>query len=149
MKGRTDEHMVAVFRDIYDYLRKSFLTPALHVMDKEFSMAIKNFIKKEKVDIQLVESHNHRVNAAGPTVKAAKCHTIAGLATVDIAYPLRLWCKFVPQIQDTLNMVRSSRRDSTIFADEDMEGLFDWNRTPIAPLGSKSVIYAEPGERPW
>ena len=28
------------------------------------------------------------------------------------------------------------------------EGLFDWNRTPIAPLGSKSVIYAEPDKKP-
>ena len=51
---------------------------------------IKNFIKKEKVDIQLVEPHNHRVNAAEPAVKATKYLMIAGLATVDITCPLRL-----------------------------------------------------------
>ena len=64
--------MVAVFQDIYDYLPEQNLTPNLHVMDNECSKAIKNFIKKEKVDIQLVEPHNHRVNAAEPAVKAAK-----------------------------------------------------------------------------
>ena len=105
MKGRTDKDMVKVFQDIYRYLRDQNLTPALHVMDNEYSKAIKNFTEKENVDIQLVKPHNHRVNAAEPAVKAEKYHTIAGLATVDITCPLRLWCKFVPQIQDTMNMV--------------------------------------------
>ena len=109
MKGRTDKDMVEVFQDIYGYLREQNLTPALHVMDNECSKAIKNFIKKENVNIQLVKPHNHRVNAAEPAVKSAKYHTIVGLATVDITCPLRLWCKFVPQIQDTMNMVRTSR----------------------------------------
>ena len=88
------------------------------------------------------------MNAAEPAVKAAKYHTIAALATVDITCPLRLWCKFVPQIQDTLNMMRTSRRNSNISAYKDMKGPFNWNRTPLAPLGSKSVVYAEPDERP-
>ena len=83
------------------------MTPNLHVMDSECSKAIKNFIKKEKVDIQLVEPHNHRVNAAESAVKAAKHHTISSLATVNITCPLRLWCKFIPQIQDVLNMMRT------------------------------------------
>ena len=116
MKGHTDDHMVAVFQDICDYLHKQNLTPALHVMDNECSKAIKNFIKKENANIQLVEPHNHRLNAADPAVKAVKYHTIAGLATVDITCPLRLWCKFVPQIQETMNMVRTSRRNSNISA---------------------------------
>ena len=42
MKGCTDKNMVAVFQDIYDYLREQNLTPNLHVMDNEYSKAIKN-----------------------------------------------------------------------------------------------------------
>ena len=148
MKGQIDKDMVEAFQDIYGYLREQNLTPALHVMDNKCSKAIKTFIQKEKVNIQLVEPHNHRVNAAEPAVKAAKYHTIAGLATVNITCPLRLWCKFVPQIQDTMNMVRTSRRNSSISAYEDMEGAFDWNRTPLAPLGSKAVVIVEADERP-
>ena len=43
----------------------------------------------------------------------------------------------------------TSRRNSNIFAYKYMEGPFDWNRTLIAPLGNKSVIYTymEPGKR--
>ena len=66
------------------------MTPALDVMDNECSKVIKKIIKKENVDIQMVEPHNHRVNAAEPAANAAKYHTIAGLATVDINCPLRL-----------------------------------------------------------
>ena len=88
------------------------------------------------------------MNAAEPAVKAVKYHTIAGLATVDITCLLRLWCKFVPQIQDTMNMVRTSRRNSSISAYKDMEGPFDWNRTPIAPLRIKAVVIVEADERP-
>ena len=125
MKGRKDEHMVAVFEDIYAYLRDTNLTPNLHLMDNECSKAIKKFIQKEKVNIQLVEPHYHRVNAAKPAVNAAKYHTIAALATVDITCPLILWCEFVSQIQDTLNMMCTSRSDSTISAYEDMQGPCD------------------------
>ena len=63
MKGRTDKDMVEVFQDIYGYLRERDLTPALHVMDNKCSKAIKTFIQKEKVDIQLVEPPNHRVSS--------------------------------------------------------------------------------------
>ena len=45
-------------------------------------------------------------------------------------------------------MMRTSRRNSTISAYEAMEGPFDWNWTPITPLGGKSVIYTEPDKRP-
>ena len=117
-------------------------------MDNECLKAIKKFIQKEEVDIQLVKPHNYRVNAAEPAVKAVKYLTVLSLKTVDPTCPLRLWCDFVPQVQNTLNMLRTSRRNINISAYEDMEGVFNWNKTPLAPLGSKSVVYAEPSKRP-
>ena len=147
MKSRASEHMVEVFKNVYNYLRERNPSPNLHVLDNKCSHRIVSFIKKEKADIQLVEPYNHRVNAAKPTAKAEKYHTIAGLATVYITCPLRLWCEFVPQLQDTLNMMRTSRRNSNISAYEDMEGVFDWNKTPLAPLGCKAVVYSDPSER--
>ncbi len=47
------------------------------------SRAVQAYIEKEDMRIQLVEPHNHRVNAAKTAVKAAKYHIIAGLQTVD------------------------------------------------------------------
>ena len=125
IKGQKYEHMVELFEDIYGYLRRRTLSPNLHVMDNECLRAIQNFINMENVDIHLVEPHNHQVNASEPAVKAVKYHMIAGLATIDPTCPLRLWCEFVPQIQDTMNMLRTSRRNSNISAYKDTEGPFD------------------------
>ena len=89
--------MVEVFKNVYEYLRKKNVSPNLHVLDNECSCAIQSFIKREKADIQLVEPHNHCVNAAKPVVKAVKYHIIAALPIVDSIYLLRLWVGFIPK----------------------------------------------------
>lgn len=64
--------------------------PALHVLDNECSRAVTNYITKEHTDIQLVEPHNHRVNAADPAVKCVKYHMLASFATLDPNCPIQL-----------------------------------------------------------
>ena len=109
-------------------------------MDNECSRVIQEFIKKEKVNIQLVEPHNHRVNAAKPALKAVKYHTILALATIGPICPLQLWDEMVSQIQDKMNMLRNSRRNIKISAYKDTEGVFDWNRSPLVLIGFKAVV---------
>ena len=147
MKNRSDESMVAVFKDIYEYLQLRNLAPKLHVLDNECSKAIKKYIISQNTNIQLVEPHNHRVNAAETAVKTAKYHFISGLATIDVNAPLQLWDQWLAQSQDTLNMMRTSRQNSSISAYEEMEGKFDFNRTPMAPFGTKGLAYLDPDER--
>jgi hypothetical protein len=43
-------------------------------------------------------------------------------------------------VQDTLNLMRASRVDPTKSAYEILNGPYDWNRYPLAPLGCKAVI---------
>ena len=139
MKTRADDCMVAAFRDIYSYLETRNLKPRLHVLDNECSHAVKTYLQKENVDIQIVEPHNHRVNAAEPAVKAIKYHMIAGLATVDPDCPMQIWDKMLQQMQDALNMLRTSRRDKTKSAFHELEGNFDFDKTPMSVLGSKAL----------
>ena len=94
-----------------------------------------------------MEAHNHRANAAEPAVKTAKYHLISHLATLDPNCPIQLWSKMLPQIEDTLNMLRTSRRDNKITAYEELHGPFDWNRTPLAPLGTKGMVFVPPTNR--
>ena len=98
MKNRSDESMVKAFTDIYAHLKTKNLQPKLHVFNKECSKAVQTFIKSNGTDIQIVEPHNHSVNAAEPAIKAIGYHVIAGLATVDINCPLQLWDLFLAQI---------------------------------------------------
>ena len=90
MKSRKDEDMVQTFQTVYDELEAKCHRPALHVLDNECSRAVKNYITSQQTNIQLVEPHNHRVNATEPAVKCVKYHTIASFATLDPDCPIQL-----------------------------------------------------------
>merc|ERR1711906_89597 len=55
--------------------------------------------------------------------------------------PVQLWGKMLKQVQDTLNMFRTSRNNTTKTAYQELEGNFDWNATPMAPLGIKGSVF--------
>ena len=97
--------------------------------------------QKENINIQLAEPYNHRVNAAKPGVKTAKYHIIADLGTVDVNCPLQFWCKFLLQMQNALNMMRTSRRNPKNSAFEELNGVFDYNKTPMSILGTRTLAY--------
>ena len=44
----------------------------------------------------------------------------------------------------TLNMLRTSRLNQTKTAYEELEGAFDFNKTPLAPLGTKALLFDNP-----
>ncbi|KAL7527446.1 hypothetical protein ACHAXR_001968, partial [Thalassiosira sp. AJA248-18] len=147
MPSRDDTAMIDAFNDIINHLDDQGYKPNLNVMDNECSKAVEKFIKKQNITIQLVAPHNHRVNAAERAIRTFKEHFIAALATIDKKCPLQLWDQFLPQVQDTLNMLRRCRRDSTISAYEALYGIFDFNKTPLAPIGTKALIYEGPDTR--
>ncbi len=141
MKSRSDACMVAAYKEVYEYLESVGQKPTLNVTDNEASKAVQNYIQSKNVDWQLVEPDNHRVNAAERAIQTFKNHFLAGLATVDKAFPLQLWCYLLFQAEMTLNMLRTSRVDPTKSAYEVLEGKFDYNKTPLAPPGTKALIY--------
>ena len=53
----------------------------------------------------------------------------------------------IPQIQDTLNMLRTPIYNNKFTAYKAMKGAFDRNRMPMAPLDNKSVMYIIPDMR--
>jgi hypothetical protein len=97
--------------------------------------------------IQLVPPHNHRVNAAERAIGTFNEHFVAALATVDMLCPLQLWDKFLPQVELTLNLLWFSRRNPNISANHKLYGPFGFNKTPLALLGTKALIYDDPATR--
>jgi hypothetical protein len=51
----------------------------------------------------------HRRNAAERTIRKFKSHFIAGLATTDKKFPMKLWVHLLEQAQLTLNLLRQSQ----------------------------------------
>ena len=72
---------------------------------------------------------------------------IAALATLDINCPIQLWDRFLPQVQDTLNLLRTSRDNAAISAYEALEGPMNFNKTPISILGMRALAYLNPDDR--
>ena len=111
------------------------------------SQSLKQFMTSEGIDYQLVPPGVHRRNAAERAIRTFKNHFIAGLCSTDKNFPLHLWDQLVPQAELTLNMLRGSRLNPKVSALTQLNGHFDFNRTPIAPPGIRVLAHVKPAKR--
>jgi hypothetical protein len=81
MASRTDASFIAAFTEVFAILHAWNYQPALNIMDNECSKGVEKHIRANKMTIQLVPPHNHRVNAAEQAIGTFKEHFIAALAT--------------------------------------------------------------------
>jgi hypothetical protein len=146
MPSKNDEAMIAAFKDILATLNTRGYTPRLNVMDNECSKAVEAH-RRNNMDIHLFPPHNHQVNAAECAITTFKEHFISALATVDKDCPLQLWDNFLPQVELTLNLLRVSQRDPKNSANKEINKKIDYNKTPLAPLGTKGLVYDDPAVR--
>ena len=72
---------------------------------------------------------------------------MAGLASVHPDYPMAEWDRLIPQCNITLNLLRASRAHPQLSAYASLFGQFDFNRTPLAPPGTKIVFHSKPSQR--
>jgi hypothetical protein len=141
MPNRTNSSFIVAFTEVFHILQAWQYQPVLNVMDNECSKAVEKHIKKDKMKIQLVPPHNHRVNAAERAIGTFKEHFVAALATIDMLCPIQLWDIFLPQVKLTLNLLQLSRRNPNISTNHELYSPFDFSKTPLTPLGTKALIY--------
>ena len=67
-----------------------------------------------------------------------KDHFMSILCTTD---PIYLWDELLPQAQIMLNLMRRSNLHPQLSAYAHMYGNFNYDATPMAPAGTKAVIY--------
>ena len=89
----------------------------------------------------------HRRNNAEVAVSIFKDHHIASLCSVDLNFPIHLWCKLVNRSKITLNLLRTSRINPQLSAYAQLYGDFDYNKTPLAPTGIKVLAHLRPENR--
>ena len=77
-------------------------------MDNQATKYIKQFLTKKECNLQVVQPHNHHINAADRAIQTFKDAFIAALATTDNEFLLQLWDKLALQVQDTLNLRKTS-----------------------------------------
>ena len=119
----------------------------LHTLDNEASAILRNYLRSEDMEYQLVSPHIHQRNASERAIRTFKNHFIAGLASTYPNFPLSNWCRLLPQAELTLNLLRASCLNPKLSAYAQLEGTFDFTRTPLAPPGTRVIIHEEPTNR--
>jgi hypothetical protein len=147
IKSRSGAAILAGYQAIHSKLYAAGLRPRLQRLDNECSEPLKEFLNKETIDFQLAPPGIHRRNAAERAIRTFKNHFIAGLCSVDKDFPLHLWDRLVPQALLTLNLLRGSRVNPKLSAWAQLNGQFDFNRTPIAPPGIRVLVHEKPNNR--
>jgi hypothetical protein len=94
---------------------------------------------------QLVPIHYHRRNADERAIMTFKEHFVAG--SVDPYFPMHFWYRLLPQLEMTLNLLRTSRLHPQLSETAHFHGLIDYNKTAFAPPGCKIIAHENPPQR--
>ena len=117
------------------------MQPNTYIIDNEASLELKESMKKEYITFQLVSPHNHRANFAERAVQTYKSRLKETLATADQDFPLAQWDSLIEQVNLTLNLLRSARSNPKLSACAYLFGNFNVQATPLAPTGTRVVVY--------
>ena len=108
---------------------------------------LKDRMNERQVDCHLVLPVIHIRNAAEHTIRTFKKHFKSGLVTTNESFPTHIRCRLLPQECTTLNIIRNSRINPKMSAEAQLNVSFYYNRTPLAPTGTKAIIRENPGSR--
>jgi hypothetical protein len=147
LKNKTAAEMKRGWISIHARLMRGGNQPKMCILDNEASADLKKGLKKCGLDYQLVPPHVHRRNAAERAMRTFKSHLLAFLATCDPDFPVAEWDRLLFQAELTLNLLRSSRVNPRLSAHACLFGNFVFNKTPLAPLGTKVVVHLKPDQR--
>jgi hypothetical protein len=101
------------WKNILDAYAKNFeclvskgYTPRINIMDNQATKAIKFYLTPQQFCLQLIKPGNHQVNAAKNAIQTFKNRFIGALGMKDIDFPIHLWDKLAPQVQDSINLLQ-------------------------------------------
>jgi hypothetical protein len=150
-KSKSDPHHIAAYNTIMTQLAARGLSGDLQILDNKTSSTYKEAITlKWNTTFQLVPPDMHCRNRAEHIICTFKDHFLAILAGVNSAFPPYLWDLLLPQAELTLNLLRHATLNPRISAWDFFQGPFDFNKTPLRPVGCRLLIPAKPAScRSW
>jgi hypothetical protein len=123
------------------------LKPKLMTLDNEASKLLKDYLRDQDINFQLVPPYCHRRNAAEHAIHSFKDHLIAGVCSTDKAFPSHLCDRLLPQAILTLDMLRTSRISPKISAAMHLDRQYEYDRAPMAPTGTIIIAHETPNRR--
>ena len=116
-------------------------------MENETSKDVEYFIASQNTQQQYTPPYCHRTNPSERALQTYKSCIKSTMASLPPTSPIAYWCRLLPQIDFSVNIVRKCRQNPLISAWAAMEGEFHFNATPIAPPGSEMLIHERPNRR--
>ena len=110
------------------------------MLENECPDGLKTFLRATSVKFQLVPPYLYRTNAAERAIHTYKDHLIAGLNSCNPNFPLHLCDRLIPRATLTLNLLHPSRLNPILLAESQPNSAFDFNHTPLAPLGTRVIV---------
>ena len=144
MMNQSGPELLKSYTTIHNLLSERGLAPKMHYLDNECPTVLQKFMTAKDERFQLVPPHLHRQNSAERAIQTFKNNFIAVLASVNKNFPVHFWCRLLPHCLLTLNPLRTSRINAKLSAYTQLHGAFDFNRTPLAPPGTKIIIHDKP-----
>ena len=146
--SRHDPHRLAAADRIMANLTKQGHGVDLQILNNDCSATYKLQIEEKwGAKIQLVPPDVHRRNIAKRAIRMFKANFLSILAGVSDAVPNFLWDYLPPQTELTLNLLRQSNIAPSILAWEHNNGPFNFDATPMGPMGCPVIIHSKPSMR--
>ncbi|KAL7480206.1 hypothetical protein ACHAW6_011040 [Cyclotella cf. meneghiniana] len=134
IKSSYRTELLRAYNDVYAYLCLRGYCPQLHKLDIESS---RDYTPPEI----------HQTNIAKRAICTWKNHFDAMRASAAKSYCLSNWCKDLEQTDITLNMMRPCTQNPNLSAHEALEGMFSFDATPMAPIGTECMVHVKPNRR--
>ena len=147
MKSRTENEMIRAHNVLIERLKERGFHPKKQMLDNEISKAYEKAIKGHGMTVERVPKEAHRRNAAEKGIQTVKCHMKAIIAGCDPSFPLHLWCRMLPQIEMTCNLLRPANANPNISAYQYLYGNHDYERNPLHPLGCAVQAFIDTNKR--
>ena len=147
LKNRTVQDLLRAYATIITCLSDRGYKPNIHFFDNEAPYILQQYNTQQKIKYQLVPPHSYRRNAAERVIWTWKNHFISGLCMVNPNFPIHLWDRLIPQLVVTLDILWPSQCNQHILAYTALNGMFNFDATPLAPPGCKVIIYDAPSNQ--
>ena len=149
MKSKEGPEYVRAYAAGTDYFQARGIVPNYERLDNETSKLLVKYCANHQppLTIQYVPPYEHRANKAERAIRTVKNHLIATLCAVNKTFPLSAWELLLPQVELTLNLMRSSAFSPNTSAHQALNGPYVFTHNPIAPPGMAVVAFVDPGKR--
>ncbi|KAL7480635.1 hypothetical protein ACHAW6_006312, partial [Cyclotella cf. meneghiniana] len=142
LKNRTDVKCTCAYSTVMLCLKQAGVTLHKHVLNNEISTAMKDLIKDTyRMTLKLVPPGCHHRNATEVAICNFKSHFLSILSGTADDFTLCLWDKLLPQAEIILNLLPQSNAIPTVSAYAHLNGPFDYNKMPLAPMGCNAQIH--------